>query len=144
MPTAKPRIAVTLNPYVHETVKRLAELQGRSRGAVVADLLEAVHPPLMRTVALMEAARDAPEQVKQGLRGTIQEMERELQGSVGDGIRQMDYLLSDVEVGSGEREQTELPRRRSGGGSSKGANPRPGNTGVRSSGARIPPSKKGK
>lgn len=75
-----------------ETVSRLAKLQGRSKSAVINDLLESVHPPLMRTVALLEAAQDAPQQVKAGLRQTVLDLERELVGNTGSGLAQMDWL----------------------------------------------------
>ena len=52
MPTSKPRIAITLDPRVYATIERLAQLQGKSRGSVVADLVTSIHEPLMRTVAL--------------------------------------------------------------------------------------------
>jgi hypothetical protein len=157
MPTSKPRVIVTLDPHVHETIQRLADLQGRSRGKVISELLEAVHPPLMRTVALLEAAREAPEQVKSGLRGTIEQMEHELQESLGGSVQQMDYLLdqmgttsaADAKDGSGgdSEKPSASERRRStrekGKGTGQGSNPRPGNTGVRSSRTRIPPSGKG-
>lgn len=94
MPTNKPRFTITTSRPVFETVSRMADLQGRSKSAVVNDLLEAVHPPLMRTVALLEAAQEAPERVKEGLRTTVLEMEREMAGSVGSGLAQMDWLLA--------------------------------------------------
>uniref|UniRef100_UPI00287F8070 hypothetical protein n=1 Tax=Pseudomonas aeruginosa TaxID=287 RepID=UPI00287F8070 len=67
MPTIKPRVQVTLEPSTHEVIERLAALQGCSRGAVIADLIDSVAPALGRTVALLEAAREAPAQVRQGL-----------------------------------------------------------------------------
>lgn len=106
MPTIKPRIAVTLNPPVYETITRLAALQGRSKGSVVAELLEAVHPPLMRTVALLEAALEAPKAVHAGLLQTIQGLERDLNPQMVDALGQMDWLLGEIQrasaTGSGE------------------------------------------
>jgi len=96
MPTNKPRIAVTLQPYVYETVSRLAKLQGRSRGSVVAELLEAVNPPLMRTVALLEAAAEAPGQVSAGLVRVLEDMERELVAATGAQVAQLDWLAGKV------------------------------------------------
>uniref|UniRef100_UPI001C0B5BD0 ribbon-helix-helix domain-containing protein n=1 Tax=Pseudomonas aeruginosa TaxID=287 RepID=UPI001C0B5BD0 len=64
MPTVKPRTTVTLEPSTHAVIDRLAVLQGRSRGAVIADLLDSVAPAMTRTVALLEAAAAAPQQVK--------------------------------------------------------------------------------
>lgn len=93
MPSKLPTISVRLKPHVFEVFARLAELQGRSRGSVVADLLEAVHPPLMRTVALLEAARDAPAQVQSGLLRTLEDMEMDLVHVSGGSLAQMDMLI---------------------------------------------------
>lgn len=105
MPTSKPRIAVTLNHRVYETIERMAQLQGVSRAHVVAELLDAVHEPLMRTVALLEAAAEAPEEVKRGLYETVLGLERELVGTLGGALAQTDWLRSEfgrrtAEVGS--------------------------------------------
>lgn len=97
MPTSKPRVTVTLPQHVHDTISRLAALQGVSRGSILADLVTAVHPPLMRTVALIEAAQDAPAQVREGLRATIDDMERQAVASTGAGIAQLDWLLERVQ-----------------------------------------------
>lgn len=113
MPTDKPRIAVTLSPAVYETISRFADLQGRSKGSVVAELLESIHPPLMRTVALLEAAADAPKQVRDGFRQTLEDIERQLVGTAGSGIAQMDWLISEVQQASaGRAEAAASPRRR--------------------------------
>lgn len=96
MATNKPRITVTLDPNVYQTLDRMAQLQGTSRGKVVSELLDAVHPPLMRTVALLEAAAEAPGQVRNGLRHTVETMERELAGSVGSGLAQLDWLMAEI------------------------------------------------
>ena len=102
MATNKPRIAVTVPPHIYATIRRLAELQDRSMSAVVGDLLAGIHPPLMRTVALLEAAREAPVQVREGLRRTMEDMERELVAASGSGLAQMDWLLDRVIEGGAE------------------------------------------
>ena len=92
MPTNKPRVAVTLSPEVHETIRRFAELQGKSRGRVIADLLESVNPALSRTVALLDAAQQAPQQVQQGITSTIEQLERELVGDQASALAQLDWI----------------------------------------------------
>lgn len=94
MPTIKPRVQVTLEPSTHEVIQRLAELQGRSRGSIIAELLDEVGPALTRTVALLEAAAAAPDQVKAGLRGVVEGVHRELVSVSGDSVDQLDMLLS--------------------------------------------------
>lgn len=96
MPTIKPRVAVTLNPHTHEVIERMAHLQGRTRGAVIADLLDSVAPALARTVALLEAAANAPGQVKQGLRDVVEGVHQELLAVSGDAIKQLDWIIADA------------------------------------------------
>ena len=134
MPTSKPRIAITLDPRVYATIERLAQLQGKSRGSVVADLVTSIHEPLMRTVALLDAAAEAPEQVKAGLRGVIEGVESQLVGAAGGGLAQLDWLRARVQAArSGARparersEPQSVPKR-----PKRGSNPRASNTGVRS------------
>lgn len=117
MATKKPRVAVTLNENTHEVIARLAEIQGRSRGAVIADLLNEVAPVMARTVALLEAAAAAPGQVKDGLRKTFEGLHADLLRSTGDSIVQMDMLLAAME-GAEEGANPHVVTRGSGGGSS--------------------------
>lgn len=102
MPTVKPRVQVTMEPHDHEVIARLASLQGRTRGAVIADLLHEVIPALARTVALLEAAAAAPEQVKKGLRSVVESVHDELVATAGQGIAQMDWLLGELQGGAGK------------------------------------------
>lgn len=92
----KPRIAIYLKPHVYETIKRLSDLNGEPMSRIVSELVEAVGEPLMRTVALLEAAASAPKQIKDGLRGTVQQMERDLYGVSGYTIGQMDWLINEM------------------------------------------------
>ena len=108
MPTTKPRVQVTMEPHDHEVIARLAKLQGRSRGAVIADLLHEVAPALARTVALLEAAAAAPEQVKRGLRSVVDGVHDELVATAGHGIAQMDWLLGEFQGGA-EQGSTPVP-----------------------------------
>lgn len=96
MPTLKPRVQVTLEPHTHEVIERLAVLQGRTRGFVIAELLDSVAPVLARTVALLEAAAEAPEQVKQGLRSVAGDLHRDLVELSGEASAQLDFALDQM------------------------------------------------
>lgn len=93
MPTAKPRIAVTLEQTTFEVITRMAALQGVSRGSIVADLLDSVAPSLARTVSLLEAAAAAPKQVQDGLREVVEAAHDDFTALAGDATRQLDMLL---------------------------------------------------
>lgn len=92
MATKNPRIAVMVKPQVHEVFRRLAKLQGESMSRVVGDILESVYEPMMRTVALLEAAQEAPQQVRDGLRNVVLDLEREMVSASGSGLAQLDWM----------------------------------------------------
>lgn len=100
MPTLKPRTTVTLEPQTHEVIERLAVAQGRSRGAIISDLLDSVAPALTRTVALLEAAAAAPQQVKDGLRSVVEGVHAEMIATQGDMLQQVDWLMGEFQGGS--------------------------------------------
>lgn len=110
MASPKPRLQISLDHEMYVTIKRFARLQNRPMSKVVSEILEAVHDPLQRTVVLLEAAQDAPRQVKEGLRQVVEDLESDLEGEMGSAIKQLDLLLEKAR---------------------EGANPRPSNTGVR-------------
>lgn len=59
MPTANPRVNVTLSPSLDSLVSSLAEHERVSKSTVLRELLEAAEPSLRQAVALMEAAKGA-------------------------------------------------------------------------------------
>lgn len=93
MPTLKPRVQVTLEPHTHEVIERLSILQGRTRGSIIAELLDSIAPTLGRTVALLEAAQAAPGEVKRGLRAVVEDVHREIIDVAGDTAAQLDFIL---------------------------------------------------
>lgn len=84
MPTLKPRVQVTLEPYTHDVIDRFARLQNRTRGSIISELLDSIAPPLARTVALLEAAQEAPKSVKKGLRSVVDGLHGELLAVTGE------------------------------------------------------------
>lgn len=94
MPTLKPRIAVTLEPRVHNVIERLADLRGISRGALVSELLDAVYEPMTRTVAFLEAAQDAPNDIKRNLRAVAEQAHEGLLRAAGQGSVDADRAMS--------------------------------------------------
>jgi hypothetical protein len=59
MPTANPRVNVTLSPSLDALVAALAAHERVSKSMVLRELLEAAEPSLRQVVALMEAAKGA-------------------------------------------------------------------------------------
>jgi len=96
MATTKPRITISLNPHVYATLKRMSELGNQPMASIVSELLESVHEPLMRTVAFLDAASEAPKEVKAGLRKSFETLERDLYGKVGHTVDQIDWLTEQL------------------------------------------------
>lgn len=115
LPTAKPRITVTLDERIYETIDRMAELTGYSRASIINDLLTAAHDPLIRTVAVLEAAQRAPAEARASFLARVQQIEQELEGAAGETLHQFALLtsaLSDpVDSGNGVRERTWRPKK---------------------------------
>jgi len=104
MATKRARFTISLNPNMYATLKRLSELGGEPLSKIVSDILESIHDPFMRTVALMEAAATAPQQVKDGLRQTVENTERDLYAAVGYSTAQVDWLTEQFgKKGGGEK-----------------------------------------
>lgn len=127
MPTMKPRVQVTMTPHQFEIVKRLARLQGRSRGAVVLDLVEAVEPVLERTVLLLERAAVAKNGIAEGLKQSAERAEADLMPFVAAAMGNVDLFFTEAEnaidraSGAGAPPATRPGAKRS--------NPRPSNHG---------------
>lgn len=78
MATLKPRITITLSDEQHQVLHALAELQKVSMSSIVVDLLETAMPSLERLSTLLEIAEQAPKNVMDGLRTSLQNVELEL------------------------------------------------------------------
>jgi len=103
MPTLKPRVQVTMEPATHEVIDALARLQGRTRGAIISDLLDSIAPSLARTVALLQAAAEAPQDIKRGLKSVVDGLHQELVQATGEASsasRQIDMLIESMEGSS--------------------------------------------
>lgn len=75
MPTAKPRITITLSDEQHSTLQALAELQHVSMSSIVVDLVETTMPVLQRLVSVLKNASQAPQAVLDGLRASLESAE---------------------------------------------------------------------
>lgn len=99
MPTKKPRINITLSQETYDTISSLAALQGVSRAWVVSDIMESINVPLSRTVALLGAAQDAPDEVKRGLAGSLEDIHSSLIDACGESNASVDRVFSEWEKG---------------------------------------------
>lgn len=103
MATTKPRITISLNPHVYATIKRMSQLGGQPMASIISEMLDTVHEPLMRTVAFLEAAAEAPKQVKEGLRQSFEAVERDVYSAAGHSVSQIDWLTEQLKPGGNGR-----------------------------------------
>ena len=96
MPTNNPRIAVTLPPHRHDLLKRLAALQGLSMASVVSELLEECYPALERVVMVLEAAKNASEEVREGIRQSCDRALTEIEPYREEVMQQSDLFFADI------------------------------------------------
>ena len=85
MPTAKPRLQVTLRPHTYLLLGRLAKLRRTSKAAIVAEFVEEVAPVLQRVAAVMEKAAEA-QNWKTQWRKDMEAMQDELEGTAQLGL----------------------------------------------------------
>lgn len=93
MPTAKPRVQVTLSSAAYATLTRIARAQGTSRSAVLSELFEATQPAMERMADLLEMAKAAPKETLQSFRTSLEVSEQLATHAVSGQVGQMDLLL---------------------------------------------------
>lgn len=80
MPTAKPRITITLTDQQHSILSTLAGLQKVSMSSIVVDLLDTTLPVLQRLTSILSNAATAPQDLLDELRRTAESAENEVSG----------------------------------------------------------------
>ena len=98
MPTAKPRIQVTVTESQYQLLKRLAQLQDRSMSAVLSELFDQIEPVYERVAVVLQAALRAQDSMKQGLIAATESAEAELAPMLAQAMGQLDMLVHATEV----------------------------------------------
>lgn len=99
MPTAKPRVQVTLSATAYESLSRVSRARRVSRSAVIAELLEAARPALDRVAELIEVSRAAPKEVLQRFASAVELNELQQTGAITSGLGQLDLLIHGIKQG---------------------------------------------
>lgn len=55
MATSKPRLSVTLEPRLYDTISEIARIRGVSRSSVITEYLDTASPVLERTLTILRA-----------------------------------------------------------------------------------------
>lgn len=83
MPTANPRVSVTLTPSMDAVLSRLSDVSGRSKSALIAELLEQSQPVFERMAAILETAKTATEEAKSRMAANMEEAHQRLVEQAG-------------------------------------------------------------
>ena len=102
MAVKNPRVQVTLKPHEYALLRRLAELQGRSMSALMADVWETVHPVMERVAVVLDAAKKAQAESTAGLRSSVEKAEREIAPLLSKAVDQFDIFLADAGLDSSQ------------------------------------------
>ena len=104
MPTAKPRITITLTEQQHAVLSVLAQVQKVSMSSIVVDLVETTLPVLSRLAEVLKNAADAPQSVRDEIRKSAEKAESDLTGHQSSMLEQLDFLVA-ASSGAGVRQQ---------------------------------------
>jgi hypothetical protein len=96
MPTTKPRLTITLEPRTHEVLARLSAAGGESMSALITQFVDLAVPSMERLVVILEHAKRAPMEVKEGLAGALERAESETIPRIVAALDQGDMFLEDV------------------------------------------------
>jgi hypothetical protein len=88
MPTAKPRLSLTLDPVLAAQLQRLSELTGNSQSKIITEILEGSTDAFARLIQMLEAAQAATLETKakvgRDIKAAQVRMERQLGIMVDD------------------------------------------------------------
>ena len=93
MPTTKPRITITLSEHQHAVLSKMSALGKDSMSTIVVDMLDTMLPVLERVVIALQAAADAPIELRNGMVKSFEKAEKEVSGYMAAAMGQLDLLV---------------------------------------------------
>jgi Ribbon-helix-helix protein, copG family len=110
MPTANPRINVTLSPSLDALVGRMARLQRASKSQVLRELLEAAEPALQRAANLMEAASNAASELKASVVRSMEAQQSQAEAALAHHLGYLETVSQDLVAQAQEIRARRPPR----------------------------------
>ena len=83
MPTANPRLTITLQPTLAAQLRRLSQLTGNSQSALISELLDGSTEVFDRLIKVLEAAEVAKESFKGGVARDMQDAQQRVEQQLG-------------------------------------------------------------
>ena len=90
MPTANPRLTITLEPAIAACLRRLSEVTGNSQSKLIAELLEGSVPVFERVIATIEAAKSASDEIRGKLASDMQAAQSRVETQLGFALDEFD------------------------------------------------------
>jgi hypothetical protein len=122
MPTAKPRITITLTDHQHAVLSALSQLQKASMSSIIVDLIDTTLPVLERLSVVLSNAASAPQSVLDEIRKSAELAESDVSSLQSSAYSALDDLVSSS-AGAGSASARTVP----------GDEPPTSNRGVRNS-----------
>lgn len=97
MPTANPRINVTLSPGLFRVVSRMAVATRVSKSQVLRELLEAAEPALQQVVVLMESAQGMAQALKGDLAAGLERAVVNAEAASAQGLAELNQISLDLD-----------------------------------------------
>lgn len=94
MATSKPRVTVTLEQGVYDTLRSLSALQERSISSLIAETMEMVHPVNQRVLDIATRANKAQEQSRESFRKSLNQAESAASQMAGDLFEMLDQMTA--------------------------------------------------
>ena len=95
MPTAKPRINLTVSQEAYDLLTELASVQGGSRASIINDLLEASMPALQRVLVGLRALQERQRKLEQESADLARMDRDQMVLRIGEAERMLAPLLAD-------------------------------------------------
>ena len=92
MPTALPRLPVTLTAAQRDLLAKVAALNGTSQSKVIRDLLDAASPVLLRIVAALENVRKLDAEKADLIRATIVDAQAEAEQTAATALALLERI----------------------------------------------------
>ncbi len=132
MPTANPRVYVTLPPELDSIIARMAALERISKSQLIRETLEAAQPTLAKAVAIMEAASKARIGARSELAKSLEHSQNVVESELENILRAVSEAPSGA-VDVVERRPRRGAKAHAAGAVSGSLNPPPSKRGVKSS-----------
>lgn len=94
MPTAKPRITITLSEHAHAVLSGLASAQKVSMSSIVVDLVDTTLPVLERLSEVLSNAAIAPQSVLDDLRHSMELAHSHAMEAQASAMGQLDLVVA--------------------------------------------------